>query len=473
MAELRVVATAGHVDHGKSSLIVRLTGIDPDRWAEEKRRGLTIDLGLRLGDAPERARDRVRRRARPRALHPQHARRRRAGAARPVRRGGRRGLEAAVRGAPRRSSTCSGWPAACRAHEARPGRRRDARARRGRGARARSRARRSRTRRSCPVSAHDRRRDRRAARPRSTRCSPAPPSREPGRPRLFVDRVFTIKGAGTVVTGTLTGDCLTVGDEVELLPAGRPRADPRAADPQAGRGSRVPGERGSPPTSPASSARTSRAATSSATPARGAPRRRSTPSIRPVRGLAHAVTDRGRVHACTPARPRRGRRLRFLGPAQLDPGGEAFVRVRLSHPLVLDAVRSVRAARRGTAARRSAAGPCSIRSRPCGRAPTPTCVSSARASRGRRRPPGSSRPSAARCGSPRRTGSRDRRPRAGSGSAAGSSRDDLGGAVERSLAGHLEAFHATHPLEEGARSPERATRWRTRSGGRGAPRTPG
>jgi hypothetical protein len=44
-AALRVIATAGHVDHGKSSLIVRLTGIDPDRWAEEKRRGLTIDLG--------------------------------------------------------------------------------------------------------------------------------------------------------------------------------------------------------------------------------------------------------------------------------------------------------------------------------------------------------------------------------------------------------------------------------------------
>src|SRR5947199_9662739 len=41
----RVVATAGHVDHGKSSLIIRMTGIDPDRWAEEKRRGLTIDLG--------------------------------------------------------------------------------------------------------------------------------------------------------------------------------------------------------------------------------------------------------------------------------------------------------------------------------------------------------------------------------------------------------------------------------------------
>ncbi|HWO69966.1 MAG TPA: GTP-binding protein, partial [Actinomycetota bacterium] len=48
MAEpaLHVVATAGHVDHGKSSLILRLTGIDPDRWEEEKRRGLTIDLGF-------------------------------------------------------------------------------------------------------------------------------------------------------------------------------------------------------------------------------------------------------------------------------------------------------------------------------------------------------------------------------------------------------------------------------------------
>ena len=50
--ENRVVATAGHVDHGKSSLIVRLTGIDPDRWAEEKRRGLTIDLGYAWCELP-------------------------------------------------------------------------------------------------------------------------------------------------------------------------------------------------------------------------------------------------------------------------------------------------------------------------------------------------------------------------------------------------------------------------------------
>lgn len=43
---MTVVATAGHVDHGKSALIEALTGTDPDRFAEEKRRGLTIDLGF-------------------------------------------------------------------------------------------------------------------------------------------------------------------------------------------------------------------------------------------------------------------------------------------------------------------------------------------------------------------------------------------------------------------------------------------
>jgi selenocysteine-specific elongation factor len=41
-----IVATAGHVDHGKSSLVKALTGIDPDRLPEEKARGITIDLGF-------------------------------------------------------------------------------------------------------------------------------------------------------------------------------------------------------------------------------------------------------------------------------------------------------------------------------------------------------------------------------------------------------------------------------------------
>jgi selenocysteine-specific elongation factor len=43
---MAVIATAGHVDHGKSSLIRALTGTHPDRLAEEQRKGMTIDLGF-------------------------------------------------------------------------------------------------------------------------------------------------------------------------------------------------------------------------------------------------------------------------------------------------------------------------------------------------------------------------------------------------------------------------------------------
>jgi selenocysteine-specific elongation factor len=53
---MRVIGSAGHVDHGKSTLIQALTGIDPDRLQEEKERGMTIDLGfawLRLPNGDE------------------------------------------------------------------------------------------------------------------------------------------------------------------------------------------------------------------------------------------------------------------------------------------------------------------------------------------------------------------------------------------------------------------------------------
>ena len=49
---MHVVGTAGHVDHGKSTLVLALTGIDPDRLAEEKARGLTIDLGFAWATLP-------------------------------------------------------------------------------------------------------------------------------------------------------------------------------------------------------------------------------------------------------------------------------------------------------------------------------------------------------------------------------------------------------------------------------------
>jgi selenocysteine-specific elongation factor len=53
---MHVIGTAGHVDHGKSALVRALTGTDPDRWIEEKLRGMTLDLGfahLRFDDGVE------------------------------------------------------------------------------------------------------------------------------------------------------------------------------------------------------------------------------------------------------------------------------------------------------------------------------------------------------------------------------------------------------------------------------------
>ena len=49
---MHVIATAGHVDHGKSTLVKALTGTDPDRFEEERRRGLTIDLGFASATLP-------------------------------------------------------------------------------------------------------------------------------------------------------------------------------------------------------------------------------------------------------------------------------------------------------------------------------------------------------------------------------------------------------------------------------------
>src|SRR5262245_65746442 len=47
-----ILGTAGHIDHGKSTLVRALTGVDPDRLPEEKRRGITIELGYAFLDVP-------------------------------------------------------------------------------------------------------------------------------------------------------------------------------------------------------------------------------------------------------------------------------------------------------------------------------------------------------------------------------------------------------------------------------------
>ena len=201
-----VVGTAGHVDHGKSTLVKALTGIDPDRLAEEKARAMTIDLGFAWLTLPGGAAGQHRRRAGPRALHQEHAGRRRRHRRRAAGHRRRRRAHAADRRAPgdprsaRRSSAASSsspkptpstatgsiW-CARRCASASP----------------------STTLAGAPivpVSALDRRRAARRCSRRSKRCLTAlPATAAVSAPRLPVDRVFSVAGFGTVVTGTLSG----------------------------------------------------------------------------------------------------------------------------------------------------------------------------------------------------------------------------------------------------------------------------
>ena len=55
-ASRMIVGTAGHIDHGKTTLVRALTGVDTDRLPEEKRRGISIELGYAFLDTPDRAR---------------------------------------------------------------------------------------------------------------------------------------------------------------------------------------------------------------------------------------------------------------------------------------------------------------------------------------------------------------------------------------------------------------------------------
>jgi selenocysteine-specific elongation factor len=216
--ELRVIATAGHVDHGKSSLIIRLTGMDPDRWAEEKRRGLTIDLGYAWCTLPS-----------GREVGfvdvPGHERfigNMLAGVG-PVR------LVLFVVAAD------EGWKPQSEEHL-------QILDVLGVAGGVIALTKRDLVDGETLAIATDEVRDRVAG----TSLAAAPvvavsaetgdgldalvraldemlaraPAPEPARARLFVDRVFTIKGAGTVTTGTLSGACLATGDDVVVLPGG-------------------------------------------------------------------------------------------------------------------------------------------------------------------------------------------------------------------------------------------------------------
>ncbi|HEX5949439.1 MAG TPA: selenocysteine-specific translation elongation factor [Actinomycetota bacterium] len=329
---LHVVATAGHVDHGKSSLIVRLTGIDPDRLAEEKRRGLTIDLGFAWCTLPS-----------GREIgfvdvpgHERFVRTMLAGVG-PVRlvllvvaadEGWKPqseehlaivdvlGVDGAVVALTKRDLV-DGERLALVADDV---------AGRLRGTALEGAP-------IVPCSAATGEGLDELAIALDAMVASAPAPAQDDRPRLFVDRVFTIRGAGTVATGTLTGGRLSVGDEVELFPTGR-RARIRSLQTH---------KRSIEVARPVSRVAANLAGSGRADLARGdvlAPPGRWSATqtiearLRPVRGLGRPLTARGafKLHA---GAAERDARVRLYGVREVGPDG-AFARIRLSAPLVLD-----------------------------------------------------------------------------------------------------------------------------------------
>jgi selenocysteine-specific elongation factor len=154
------------------------------------------------------------------------------------------------------------------------------------------------------------------------------------RARLHVDRVFTIKGAGTVVTGTLAGDCLGVGDEVELLPAG---ARARIRSLQTHKQSE---DRACPVSRVAANlvgVERDRLGRGDVLALPGAWRstRVFEARLRPVRERSRTVTSRGAFKLYVGA-AEVDARLRFYGTTKLERGGEAFARITAATPVVLD-----------------------------------------------------------------------------------------------------------------------------------------
>jgi selenocysteine-specific elongation factor len=328
-----VIGTAGHVDHGKSALIQALTGTDPDRLAEEKARGLTIDLGFAWTTLPSgREVGFVDVPGHERFVHNMLA--------------GVGGVDCALFVV----DASEGWRPQSAEHLAildllgipagvvaltkvdlvdQATLDRVAAEVAGRlqgttlaGAAMVATAAPSGLGVDALAAALDAALDR----------LPDPPDR--GRPRLPVDRVFTMRGSGTVVTGTLSGGTLRADGEVELLPAGR-RARVRGLQSH-GR-----------PLAEATPAR--RLAVNLAGVATGQVVRGDV-LARPGQWAATGTADcRLRCLAGAPA-PLRGRgaylvyagaaetaaRLQPLDAGEVRPGTDALVRLHLERPLVLD-----------------------------------------------------------------------------------------------------------------------------------------
>jgi selenocysteine-specific elongation factor len=215
-----VVGTAGHIDHGKSTLITALTGIDPDRLAEEKRRGMTIDLGFAHMTLPS---------GREIGLVdvPGHARFMRNMLA------GAQGLDAVVLVI----AADEGVMPQTREHldiidllEVRRGLvaltktdlvDEDWLALVTEEVRATTKGTTLDGSNVIPVSAVTGEGLAELTAALDALLEKSSPREDSGRPRLPIDRVFTMTGFGTVVTGTLVDGSLSVGEEMEVVPGGR------------------------------------------------------------------------------------------------------------------------------------------------------------------------------------------------------------------------------------------------------------
>jgi selenocysteine-specific elongation factor len=329
---LQVVATAGHVDHGKSSLVTRLTGIDPDRLAEEKRRGLTIDLGFAWATFPS-----------GREIgfvdvpgHERFVRTMLSGVG-PVRlvlfvvaadEGWRRQTEEHLAIVDVLGVT--GAVVALTKRDLVDGDRLED-ARMEIIERVRGSALEGATVVSCSSETGEGVNELIDALDDMVATAPVPPTG--GRTRLFVDRVFPVAGAGTVVTGTLTGGPLAVGDEAEMLPTGV-RARIRSLQTH---------KRQIEVASPVSRVAVNLAGVDRsrlsrgdvlAHPERWHPTSLIEAKIRPVRGLAHELTARGAFSFHTGAADRDAKLHLYAVSSVPDDG--AFVRISLSAPVVLD-----------------------------------------------------------------------------------------------------------------------------------------
>ncbi len=208
-----ILATAGHVDHGKTALVKALTGIETDRLPEEKKRGITIDLGfahlalpgfsLGVIDVPG---------------HEDFVRNMIAGI-------GSIDLALLVVAAD------DGWMAQTEehlqildylavAHGVVAITKSDLADAKKVAAEVRVKLQGSSLGDApiIPTSVKDGRGVELLAQELARVCATIPPSREIGKPRLFVDRAFTIRGSGTVITGTLSGGQLSRGEPVALQP---------------------------------------------------------------------------------------------------------------------------------------------------------------------------------------------------------------------------------------------------------------